>query len=76
MEPMVTGVRGITTISDAVRGDPDKAANEIIKAVDGGHDYLRMILGVDSVQALDRKIGQLQADLEATRTIGMNVDIA
>lgn len=75
LEPMVTGVRGLTAPSDAVRGDPDKAANEIIKAIDGGHDYLRMILGVDSVQAMDRKIGQLQADLDATRVIGMNVDI-
>ncbi|RYP14629.1 hypothetical protein DL765_006244 [Monosporascus sp. GIB2] len=75
LDDMVTMSRGITVIPDAVKGDPDKAANEILKAVDGGHDYLRMILGRDCVEALDEKLEQLNFDLKATRQIGLSVDV-
>ncbi|KAK7752141.1 hypothetical protein SLS62_005885 [Diatrype stigma] len=76
VEQMVTGSRGITSIPDFMRGDPDKAARAIIKAVVDGHDYLRMPLGDDCATALEDKIGQLQRDLEATRPVAtaMSVD--
>lgn len=76
VERMVTGTRGLASMPDSVRGDPDKAARAIIKAVVDGHDYLRMPLGDDCVTALEDKIRQLQRDLEATRPIAtaMNVD--
>jgi hypothetical protein len=59
----------------AVMGDPDKAANEFLKAVDGGQSYLRMLLGADCMAALEMKIGQLQADLEAIRAVCLSVDV-
>lgn len=75
LEDMLIMSRNSSNFLDAVKGDPDKAANEILKAVDGGHGYLRMPLGADCVAALESKIGQLQADLDATRAIGLSVDI-
>jgi hypothetical protein len=75
VEQMVAGSRNITSIADFVKGDPDKAAQAIIKAVIGGHDYLRMPLGKDCVTALESKIEQLQRDLEATRPIATATDV-
>jgi hypothetical protein len=75
VEQMVLGSRNISSIPDFVRGDPDKAAQAIVKAVIEGHDYLRMPLGKDCVTALESKIGQLQRDLEATRLIATATDI-
>jgi len=75
VEQMVGGSRKITSIPDFIKGDPDKAAQAIIKAVIGGHDYLRMPLGPDCVTALESKIGQLQGDLEATRAIATATDV-
>ncbi|EXJ92377.1 hypothetical protein A1O3_00927 [Capronia epimyces CBS 606.96] len=70
MAQMVAGSRNLST-PDMCKGDPDKAAQAILKAVVGGHDYLRLPLGVDCVAALESKIGQLQSDLEATRSIAI-----
>ncbi|KAI1133307.1 hypothetical protein F5Y10DRAFT_228733 [Nemania abortiva] len=76
LERMVNLSRGHTEIPvHLLRGSPEKAAREILKAVDNGHDYLRMILGPDGVAAMELKIGNLQHDLEATRTIAMSTDI-
>lgn len=75
VEQMVNMSRNIKSIPDSVRGDTDKAAQAIIDAVVGGHDYLRMPLGADCVVALESKIGQLQNDLEATRPIATAMDI-
>lgn len=72
---MVTASRNITSIPDFVRGDPEKASQVIIKAVVGGHDYLRTPLGKDCVTALESKNGQLQSDLEATRAIATATDV-
>ncbi|TVY62823.1 17-beta-hydroxysteroid dehydrogenase type, partial [Lachnellula suecica] len=74
VEQMVSGSRNITSIPDFVKGDPDKAAHVIVNAVVGGHEYLRMPLGSDCVQALETKIGELQSDLEATRAIATAMD--
>lgn len=74
VEQMVKGTVDIMSIPDFVKGDPDKAACAIFKAVMDGHDYLRMPLGPDCVTALEDKIGQLQADLDATRVIAMGTN--
>ncbi|KAF7885249.1 hypothetical protein EAF00_011067 [Botryotinia globosa] len=66
---MVNGTVNIMSIPDFVKGDPDKAGRAIANAVIGGHDYLRMLLGPDCVNALEDKIGHLQEDLDATRSI-------
>lgn len=75
VEQMVTGSRGLTSVPEFVKGDPDKAAQAIVKAVVGGHDYLRMPLGNDCVDALEKKIGELQSDLDSTRSIATNVNV-
>lgn len=75
VEQMVTGSRQLTSIPDYVKGDPDKAAQAIIKATVSGYDYLRMPLGKDCVVALESKIGELQRDLEATRAIATATDV-
>ncbi|KIN02952.1 hypothetical protein OIDMADRAFT_52772 [Oidiodendron maius Zn] len=75
VEQMVTASRNIMSIPDFVKGDPDKAAQAIIEAVIGGHDYLRLPLGQDCVTALESKIGQLQRDLEATKPLATATDV-
>ncbi|KAI0911433.1 NAD(P)-binding protein [Ustulina deusta] len=75
LDAMVTMSKGITELpAQFVRGDPDKGARAIFKAVVEGHDYLRMILGGDCVLALEQKLGQWNHDLEATRAIAMSTD--
>ncbi|KAI1199405.1 hypothetical protein F5X97DRAFT_296387 [Nemania serpens] len=75
LEQMVTMSKGITELpAHFMRGSPEKAGRAIVEAVDGGHDYLRMVLGSDSVAALDQKLGSLHHDLEATRAIAMSTD--
>ncbi|KAJ5921014.1 Glucose/ribitol dehydrogenase [Penicillium verhagenii] len=75
VEQMVNSFRGLTSIPDYIKGDPEKAARAIIKVTVTGHDYLRMPLGKDCVVALDSKIGELQRDLEATRAIASATDV-
>ncbi|KAJ6109968.1 Glucose/ribitol dehydrogenase [Penicillium sp. IBT 16267x] len=75
VEQMVVGFRQHTSIPDYFRGDPDKAAQAIIKATVTGYDYLRMPLGKDCVVALESKIAALQRDLEATRAIATGTDV-
>lgn len=75
VEQLVSGTRNMMSVPGFVKGDPDKAAKAIVKAVDQGHDYLRVPLGPDSVVALESKIGHLQKDLEATREIAISTDV-
>ena len=76
VERMVAATRDMMGVPGFVKGDPDKAARAILRAVADGHDYLRMPLGDDCVEALESKIGQLRSDLEATRAVAtaMNID--
>ena len=60
---------------DWVKGDPDKAAKAILDAVGNGHDYLRLPLGPDCVQALEMTIGEMQRDLDATREVANSTNI-
>ncbi|TGJ80549.1 hypothetical protein E0Z10_g8229 [Xylaria hypoxylon] len=64
----------IVTLTNLVKGDPNKAAREIVKAVIEGHDYLRMVLGHDCVESVERKLGEIRQDLEATKAIAMSTD--
>jgi short-subunit dehydrogenase len=75
LDMMIGLSRGLKDIPPAVRGDPDKAAKEIVNAVVDGHDYLRMILGTDCIVAMEDKIASFKSDLEATRTIATSVDV-
>ncbi|KAI1421255.1 hypothetical protein F5Y12DRAFT_768821 [Xylaria sp. FL1777] len=76
LDVMVSMSKGITDVPPLhLRGCPDKAGREIVKAVDHGYDYLRMILGPDCVAAMDQKLGSLHHDLEATKAIAMSTDI-
>ncbi|KAI0912305.1 hypothetical protein F4823DRAFT_207782 [Ustulina deusta] len=61
-------------LPDQIKGDPEKAAREIVKAVVEGHDYIRMILGSDCVEAVERRLGEIRHDLEATKAIAMSMD--
>ena len=76
VEQMVALTRDMMDLPDYVKGDPDKAARAILRAVVDGHEFLRMPLGDDCVEALEFKIGQLRSDLEANRAVAtaMNVD--
>ncbi|KAJ8132007.1 hypothetical protein O1611_g1622 [Lasiodiplodia mahajangana] len=76
LDRMVSLSRGHTEIPlHLLRGCPDKAGREIIKAVENGYDYLRMILGPDCVAAMELKIGSLQHDLDATKAVAMSTDL-
>ncbi|RDW78749.1 SDR family oxidoreductase [Aspergillus mulundensis] len=76
LDQMVTAHRGMKkSIPDGFKGDPDKAARAIVDVVMLGYDYLRLPLGTDCVVALEDKIGQLQRDLEATRSIAAATDV-
>lgn len=75
LEMMVSLSKGLSSSPQGTIGDPDKAANEILKAVVEGHDYLRMILGKDCIRAMEDKISEYNRDLEATRVIGSAVEV-
>lgn len=76
IEQWVGDVQAFKTapLPNVIKGDPDKAAREIVKAVVEGHDYLRMILGPDSVRSVEHRIEEVRRDLEATRAIAMSTD--
>ncbi|KAI1422945.1 hypothetical protein F5Y12DRAFT_571207 [Xylaria sp. FL1777] len=61
-------------LPNQIKGDPKKAAVEIVKAVIEGHDYFRMILGSDCVESAGRRLEEIRHDLEATRAIAMSMD--
>ncbi|GAP84587.2 putative short-chain dehydrogenase reductase SDR [Rosellinia necatrix] len=77
LDQVVSLSRGFTDVPPPhlVRGCPDKAGREIVKAVGDGHSYLRMLLGPDCVAAMNLKLESLHHDLEATKAIAMSTDI-
>lgn len=77
LEAMLAMSYGITDVPPKhyLKGDPVKGATEIVKAVDQGHEYLRMLLGPDCVQALEQKLGEWDNDFKATRAIAMSTDV-
>jgi len=77
LEQMLQMSYGITEVppEQFLKGDPDKAAKAIVQAVIEGHDYLRMILGPDCVEALETKLSEWDHDFKATRAIALSTDI-
>ena len=75
VEAMVSMSRNLTAAPDWIRGDPEKAARIILNATVEGYDYLRLPLGKDCVAALEAKIGELQNDLDATRSVAITTDV-
>jgi hypothetical protein len=77
LEQMLQMSYGITEVppKQYLKGDPDKAAKHIFQAVVEGHDYLRMLLGPDCVEALDTKLGEWNRDFKATRALALSTDV-
>lgn len=75
VQKMVDATKGLMDVSGFVKGDPGRAARVIVGAVDGGYGYLRLPLGGDCVRALEDKIGELGADLDATRALALSTDV-
>lgn len=53
-------------------GDPDKAVNVMIQAVESESPPLRLALGSDAVQAIEAKLDSVRADLDAWREVAVN----
>ena len=75
VEKMVRGMSDTAQFLELIKGDPQKAARAILKAVEGGHEYLRLPLGVDCVVALESKIASLQRDLDVTRELASSTGV-
>lgn len=75
VEKMVRGMSDTAQFVDSIKGDPRKAAMAILKAVEGGREYLRLPLGMDCVVALEGKIASLQRDLDLTREMASSTGI-
>lgn len=75
VEQMVRGMSNSEQFLSLVKGDPQKAARVILKAVEEGHEHLRLPLGTDCVVALESKIGSLQRDLDLTREMASSTDV-
>ncbi|CEO58280.1 hypothetical protein PMG11_03011 [Penicillium brasilianum] len=75
VEQMVRGMSNGEEFLNLVKGDPQKAARVILKAVAEGHEYLRLPLGTDCVVALESKIASLQRDLDSTREMARSTDV-
>lgn len=57
-------------------GDPRKAAQAIIKAVESENPPLRLLLGDDAVEAVESKIENIKADIAASQKIGIDTNFA
>jgi NADP-dependent 3-hydroxy acid dehydrogenase YdfG len=53
-------------------GDPDKAAAAMIQVVETAHPPLRLALGADAVDAIEKKLKSMQAELDAWREVSVN----
>jgi NAD(P)-dependent dehydrogenase (short-subunit alcohol dehydrogenase family) len=53
-------------------GDPNKAAQAMIQAVESDEPPLRLALGADAVDAIDHKLTTVKAELEAWRSVAVN----
>jgi NAD(P)-dependent dehydrogenase (short-subunit alcohol dehydrogenase family) len=56
-------------------GDPAKAAQAIIRAVDADAPPLRLALGRDAVEAIRAKHSRLQRDLDAWEAVSLDTDL-
>jgi hypothetical protein len=51
-------------------GDPGKAAEAIIAALDADDPPLRLVLGEDAIGNIERRLGDLSDELAAWRSVG------
>jgi NAD(P)-dependent dehydrogenase (short-subunit alcohol dehydrogenase family) len=51
-------------------GDPAKAADAILKALDASEPPLRLVLGADAIGNIERHLGAVGEELEAWRSVG------
>ena len=55
-------------------GDPVKAANAIVDVVDSDRPPLRLLLGRDTIAAVEGKIAHVQAELDKWRAVSESTD--
>ncbi|MGW4495730.1 hypothetical protein [Streptomyces sp. NPDC004376] len=54
-------------------GDPAKLADALLKVVDLAEPPLRFVAGSDAIEAIAAKAGELLAQAEASRELGMDL---
>ncbi|MFF0712230.1 hypothetical protein ACWEVM_29420 [Streptomyces bauhiniae] len=54
-------------------GDPVKLADALLKVVDLAEPPLRFVAGSDAIEAIAAKAGELLAQAEASRELGMDL---
>lgn len=55
-------------------GDPRKAAQAMIKAVESKNPPMRLLLGDDAIQAVESKIENIKADITVSQKIGIDTN--
>ena len=53
-------------------GDPDKAAEAMIQAVESDNPPLRLALGEDAVKGIDEKLHSVKAELDAWKEVSLD----
>ncbi len=62
----------VTTGDGSQPGDPAKAAEAIIAAVDSPNPPLRLVLGADAIGNIRHRLNALEAELDQWETVGRN----
>ncbi|OBJ86343.1 short-chain dehydrogenase/reductase [Mycobacterium gordonae] len=74
-EPTVGAVRAhAADVNHAQPGDPLKAAAAIVDIASAAEPPVHLLLGTDCVAAVEAKIADLQADIEAWRHVSLSTD--
>jgi NAD(P)-dependent dehydrogenase (short-subunit alcohol dehydrogenase family) len=53
-------------------GDPNKAAQAMIRVVESDHPPLRLALGADAVSTMEAKLASVQAELDAWKSVSVD----
>jgi len=72
-EPVIGGFRQWLQDMDGKQpGDPVKAAEAMVQAVNSDNPPLRLALGADAVSAIETKLESVKAELEAWKDVAVN----
>lgn len=72
-EPVISGFRQWLQDMDGKQpGDPVKAAEAMIQAVNSDNPPLRLALGADAVSAIETKLESVKAEIEAWKDVAVN----
>lgn len=72
-EPVISGFRQWLQDMDGKQpGDPVKAAEAMIQAVNSDNPPLRLALGADAVGAIETKLESVKAEMEAWKDVAVN----